>query len=81
MRSMKLVLLSITMCMILVTSLMGACTSTEPETESTTTVTPEVKEPLKIGMSTPSTGVAAEKGAPMGHANLDCIKYARTNKI
>ena len=34
------------------------------------------KEPtLKIGIMTPSTGPAAEKGAPMGHANLDCIKY------
>ena len=30
---------------------------------------------LKIGISTPSTGVAAEKGAPMGHGNLDCVKY------
>jgi branched-chain amino acid transport system substrate-binding protein len=30
---------------------------------------------LKIGMSTPTTGKAAEKGAPMGHANLDAIKY------
>ena len=30
---------------------------------------------IKVGMSTPSTGKAAEKGAPMGHANLDAIKY------
>lgn len=30
---------------------------------------------LKVGMSTPSSGPAAEKGAPMGHANLDAIKY------
>jgi len=30
---------------------------------------------LKIGITTPSTGAAAEKGAPMGHANLDAIKY------
>ena len=30
---------------------------------------------LKIGISTPTTGPAAEKGAPMGHGNLDCIKY------
>jgi branched-chain amino acid transport system substrate-binding protein len=30
---------------------------------------------LKIGITTPTTGPAAEKGAPMGHANLDCIKY------
>jgi len=34
----------------------------------------EVKT-LKVGMMTPSTGPAAEKGAPMGHANLDAIKY------
>jgi branched-chain amino acid transport system substrate-binding protein len=26
-------------------------------------------------MTTPSTGPAAEKGAPMGHANLDAIEY------
>ena len=30
---------------------------------------------LKIGITTPSTGKAAEKGSPMGHANLDAIKY------
>jgi len=30
---------------------------------------------LKIGISTPTTGKAAEKGAPMGHGNLDAIKY------
>jgi branched-chain amino acid transport system substrate-binding protein len=30
---------------------------------------------LKIGISTPSSGPAAEKGSPMGHGNLDCMKY------
>ncbi len=30
---------------------------------------------LKIGITTPSSGKAAEKGSPMGHANLDCFKY------
>jgi branched-chain amino acid transport system substrate-binding protein len=30
---------------------------------------------LKIGITTPTTGKAAEKGAPMGHANLDAIQY------
>jgi branched-chain amino acid transport system substrate-binding protein len=30
---------------------------------------------LKIGITTPTTGKAAEKGAPMGHGNLDAIKY------
>ena len=33
---------------------------------------------IKVGMSTPSTGKAAEKGAPMGHANLDAIEYVNT---
>ncbi|MFH1484610.1 MAG: ABC transporter substrate-binding protein [Chloroflexota bacterium] len=33
---------------------------------------------LKIGISTPSTGPAAEKGSPMGHANLDCIEYVNS---
>jgi len=36
---------------------------------------PGGEKTLKIGMSTPSTGKAAEKGAPMGHANLDAIEY------
>jgi branched-chain amino acid transport system substrate-binding protein len=30
---------------------------------------------LKIGIITPTTGPAAEKGAPMGDANLDAIDY------
>jgi len=34
----------------------------------------EVKT-LKIGITTPTTGPAAEKGSPMGHGNLDCIQY------
>jgi len=38
---------------------------------------PEVKT-LKVGMTTPSTGKAAEKGGPMGHANLDAIEYINT---
>ncbi|MFH0914320.1 MAG: ABC transporter substrate-binding protein [Chloroflexota bacterium] len=33
---------------------------------------------LKVGMMTPTTGPAAEKGAPMGHANLDAIEYINT---
>ncbi len=33
------------------------------------------KGPLKVGMMTPSTGVAAEKGAPGGRGILDAVKY------
>lgn len=35
----------------------------------------EEEQTLKIGITTPSTGPAAEKGSPMGHGNLDAIKY------
>ncbi|MBL7164902.1 MAG: ABC transporter substrate-binding protein [Dehalococcoidales bacterium] len=67
MRKKTLTVLSVLMCLVLVAMLLGACTSTAEEAG--------VKAPLKIGMSTPSTGVVAEKGSPMGHANVDCIKY------
>ena len=30
---------------------------------------------IKVGVTTPSSGKAAEKGAPMGHANLDAFEY------
>jgi branched-chain amino acid transport system substrate-binding protein len=33
---------------------------------------------LKVGIMTPSTGPAAEKGSPMGHANLDAFEYINT---
>jgi len=33
---------------------------------------------LKIGITTPTTGKAAEKGSLMGHANLDAIEYVNT---
>jgi len=36
---------------------------------------PGGKKTLKIGITTPTTGKAAEKGSPMGHGNLDAIQY------
>jgi branched-chain amino acid transport system substrate-binding protein len=33
---------------------------------------------LKVGITTPTTGPAAEKGSPMGHANLDAFEYINT---
>ena len=35
----------------------------------------EAKPTLRVGFSICYTGVAAEKGSPMGNAKLDCIKY------
>jgi len=49
-------------------ALLGACKS------GPTTIDPG-KKPLKIGMTNPITGAAAEKGAPMAAANLDAIEY------
>src|SRR4030042_66689 len=40
-----------------------------------TAPTPEQPKVLKVGMMNPTTGVAAEKGSVMTHANLDAIKY------
>ena len=56
---------------------MGACApAPEPEpTPPAPPVVPKSEQPLKYGMSICMTGVAAEKGSPMGHGKLDCIKY------
>ncbi|MFC1937107.1 ABC transporter substrate-binding protein [Chloroflexota bacterium] len=54
-------------CLALIVALLPFASACAPKTEA--------EKVLKIGMSTPSTGKAAEKGAPMGHANLDAIKY------
>lgn len=45
----------------------GACSSKANPTKT-----------LKIGITTPTTGIAAEKGSAMGHANLDAIEYVNS---
>jgi len=52
-------------CLTLILAMLPAVSACGPGEEKT----------LKVGMTTPSTGKAAEKGGPMGHANLDAIKY------
>jgi len=44
---------------------MGACATKPPAEE----------QALKLGLSICMTGKAAEKGSPMGHGKLDCMKY------
>jgi branched-chain amino acid transport system substrate-binding protein len=36
---------------------------------------PAVKKPIKVGFSIPFTGLAAEKGQPIGQGELDAMKY------
>jgi branched-chain amino acid transport system substrate-binding protein len=70
MRNKKLYTALIMICLTLVLAALpfvSAC-STSVQTEKT----------LKVGMMTPTTGVAAEKGVPLGHANLDAIEYVNT---
>lgn len=65
MKDKRLLVVAVVVCLALVLAVvpvLSACAGTGGKT-------------IKVGMSTPSTGVAAEKGAPMGHANLDAIEY------
>ena len=54
--------------MLAVLPIMSACAPEAPEA-------PVEGGSLKLGFSICMTGVAAEKGSPMGHGKLDCIKY------
>jgi branched-chain amino acid transport system substrate-binding protein len=86
MKNRKLLIVTAVICLaLIVTALpfLGACKGEEtisasPITSPTptpTTTTPVPKGTLKVGIMTPTTGPAAEKGVPLGDANLDCIKY------
>jgi branched-chain amino acid transport system substrate-binding protein len=59
-------LITIIVCLVLVVAAMPFVSACGGSKEGKT---------LKVGITTPTTGPAAEKGAPMGHANLDCIEY------
>jgi len=62
----KKLLITLIACLVLVVTILPLSSACSPG---------EKEQTLKVGMTTPSTGKAAEKGAPMGHANLDAIKY------
>jgi branched-chain amino acid transport system substrate-binding protein len=72
MKNRKLLTILFLMCMVLIVAALpfvSACgTKAQPG------------QKLKVGMMTPTTGTAAEKGAPMGHANLDAIEYINKEK-
>ena len=68
MKNKRLLIATVVVCLALMVTMLpfvSACGGPEAQPGQT----------LKIGMSTPTTGKAAEKGSPMGHANLDAIKY------
>ncbi len=68
MKNKKILVISIVLCIvILITGLpvLAGCGGGESKEGKT----------LKVGIMTPHTGKAAEKGVPLRNANLDCIKY------
>jgi len=52
----------------------SACAPAPTAPTAPTAPKPE-DQPLKLGMTICMSGPAAEKGSPMGHGKLDCIKY------
>jgi branched-chain amino acid transport system substrate-binding protein len=66
MRNKRLLIMTGTICLALILAVLPLASSCGGGAEEQT---------LKIGITTPSSGPAAEKGSPMGHANLDCFEY------
>jgi branched-chain amino acid transport system substrate-binding protein len=63
----RIIIIATIVCLVLVVATMpflSACGGASKEGQT-----------LKVGITTPTTGKAAEKGAPMGHGNLDCFEY------
>jgi len=74
MNNKKLMMVAGVLCLALLVTMLpltSACTSAPAPAPAVS----KSEQVLKIGISTPTTGVAAEKGSPMGHANLDAIEY------
>ena len=83
MKKSRLVLLlsAVALALVLVAlPILGACGGEKaadktPETTPATKQEAHAAQPLKLGFSICMTGAAAEKGSPMGHGKLDCMKY------
>ena len=67
MKNKTLVILNTIICLALLTFLVPFISACGPESHPGLT--------LKVGIMTPTTGPAAEKGVPLRDANMDCIKY------
>jgi branched-chain amino acid transport system substrate-binding protein len=66
MKNKKLVL-TVVVCLVLIAAVLPLSNACGPKEHP--------GQVLKVGIMTPTTGPAAEKGVPLGDANLDCIKY------
>jgi branched-chain amino acid transport system substrate-binding protein len=67
MKNKRLLMIAAVVCLavlVVLLPLVGACGGTSKEGKT-----------LKVGIMTPTTGIAASKGVPLRDGNLDCIKY------
>jgi branched-chain amino acid transport system substrate-binding protein len=70
------VLSTILMSLVITSLLLGIGCPSDDNGDNGTTPTPtETKDPLKVGIMVPETGVAASKGRPMSAGVQDAIKY------
>lgn len=67
MKNKKLLILNTIICLALLTMAIPVLTACGPAEHPGQT--------LKVGIMTPTTGPAAEKGVPLRDANMDCIQY------
>ncbi|TFG45666.1 MAG: ABC transporter substrate-binding protein [Dehalococcoidia bacterium] len=67
----KLSVMVLTLVFVSLPVLAAGCGTNDEDVDPTVTV----KQPLKVGVMYPQTGVAASKGAPMAAGVLDAIKY------
>jgi branched-chain amino acid transport system substrate-binding protein len=67
MKNKKLLIINTIICLALLTIAMPVLSACGPQEHTGQT--------LKVGIMTPTTGAAAEKGVPLRDANMDCIEY------
>ncbi|MGD0779720.1 MAG: ABC transporter substrate-binding protein [Dehalococcoidales bacterium] len=67
MKNKKLLIINTIICLALLTIAMPVLSACGPQEHTGQT--------LKVGIMTPTTGPAAEKGVPLRDANMDCIQY------
>lgn len=70
MKAKRAIILVWVICLALMVTLLPVTTSCAPKAKT--------GQVLKVGMMTPTTGPAAEKGAPGGHGLLDAMEYINT---
>lgn len=75
MKNKKLLVISTVLCLILLVASLPVLASCGKSTTTPPATIDKAGKTLKVGIMTPTTGKAAEKGVPLRDANLDAIEY------